>query len=91
MTIEQAIEILRTHNEWRRGAEDIQPYAPSVIGEAIDVVVRYHSVESNEVVADVLSTLTTRYAIKAVVLVKQQVAVTEYDLYAFLEEQPCVG
>jgi hypothetical protein len=50
MTIEQAIEILRKHNEWRRGAEDIQPYAPSVIGEAIDVVVRYHSVESNEVV-----------------------------------------
>lgn len=38
MTIKQAIEILRTHNEWRRGAEDIQPYAPSVIGEAIDVV-----------------------------------------------------
>jgi hypothetical protein len=52
MAIEQAVEILRIHNEWRRGAEDVEPYAPSVIGEAIDVVVRWHSVESDEVVAE---------------------------------------
>ncbi len=42
MTIEEATEILRIHNLWRRGAEDIQPYAPSLIGEAIDVVLKYY-------------------------------------------------
>lgn len=37
-------------------------------------------------VADVLSTLTTRYAIEAVVLVKQKVSDIENDFYEFLEQ-----
>ena len=48
MTIEEATEILRKHNEWRRGAEDIQPYAPSLIGEAIDVVLKYYEANNKE-------------------------------------------
>jgi hypothetical protein len=49
MTIQQAIEILRKHNEWRRGAEDIQPYAAIMIGEAIDVVANYHTPKQSDI------------------------------------------
>ena len=37
MTLPEAITILRTHNEWRRGAE-IEPTYPIILGEAIDTV-----------------------------------------------------
>lgn len=37
MKIEEAIEILERHNEWRRGAEIPQEH-PKVLGEAIDLV-----------------------------------------------------
>lgn len=40
MIIEEAIEILKTHNEWRRGAE-IKVSEPWVIGKAIDTVVEW--------------------------------------------------
>lgn len=39
MKIEEAIEILERHNEWRRGAE-IPMAQPSILGEAIDVVIK---------------------------------------------------
>lgn len=39
MKIEEAIEILERHNEWRRGAE-IPMVQPSILGEAIDVVIK---------------------------------------------------
>jgi hypothetical protein len=37
LDLREAVEILRTHNEWRRGAV-IQQESPGVIGAAIDVV-----------------------------------------------------
>ncbi len=40
MDINQAIQILKTHNKWRRGAE-IEPTNPTLLGEAIDLVVKY--------------------------------------------------
>jgi len=39
MKVEEAIEILERHNEWRRGAE-IPQEDPKIIGEAIDVVLK---------------------------------------------------
>lgn len=41
MTIQIAIEILKLHNKWRRGAE-IEPTAPALLGKAIDVVVKHY-------------------------------------------------
>ena len=40
MTLPEAIEILRTHNEWRRGAE-IEQTNPLWLGEAIDVILLF--------------------------------------------------
>ncbi len=37
MTKQEAVEILKNHNKWRKG-EDVQPYSPSVLREAIDTV-----------------------------------------------------
>lgn len=37
MTLPEAIQILKTHNEWRRGAE-IDMLEPRLIGIAIDVI-----------------------------------------------------
>ena len=37
MTIQQAIDILDLHNQWRRGAE-ITQQSPETIGIAIDLV-----------------------------------------------------
>ena len=39
MKIEEAIEILERHNEWRRGA-NIEMANPTKLGEAIDVVIK---------------------------------------------------
>lgn len=38
MTTQQALDILKHHNIWRRGA-DIQMQSPAEIGEAIDKAV----------------------------------------------------
>jgi hypothetical protein len=38
MTTQQALDILKRHNIWRRGA-DIQMQSPAEIGEAIDKAV----------------------------------------------------
>lgn len=37
MTKQEAVEILKNHNKWIKG-EDVQPYSPSVLSEAIDTV-----------------------------------------------------
>ena len=37
ITLPEAVEILKTHNEWRRGAE-IDMLEPRLIGIAIDVI-----------------------------------------------------
>jgi hypothetical protein len=38
MTTTQAIEILRQHNLWRRGSDDVPPTDPTLLGQAIDAV-----------------------------------------------------
>lgn len=43
MTLQEALTILTTHQQWRRGAE-IEMAEPKVITEAIDVVLAYHHV-----------------------------------------------
>jgi hypothetical protein len=40
MTIQEAIKILRKHNEWRRGNNDEQE-DPKVIGQALDKLLDY--------------------------------------------------
>ena len=40
MTLAEAIQILKTHNEWRRGAE-IDMLEPRLIGIAIDVILEH--------------------------------------------------
>jgi hypothetical protein len=40
MTIQEAIKILRKHNEWRRGGDDAQE-DPKVIGLALDKLLDY--------------------------------------------------
>ena len=39
MKLKQAVEILKKHNKWRRGDENITQPAPSQLGIAIDMVV----------------------------------------------------
>lgn len=41
MNIKEAIEILKRHNKWRRGAE-IPMENPTIIGIAIDTVINYY-------------------------------------------------
>lgn len=43
MNIQDAIKILESHNKWRRGNNDIEMTAPSILGEAIDIVTDYYS------------------------------------------------
>ena len=39
MKLKKAIEILETHNKWRRGAE-IEPTNPKQLGKAIDKIIK---------------------------------------------------
>ena len=41
MTVAEAAEILRKHNEWRRGDFNDDPQPPSSIGKALDVAVAF--------------------------------------------------
>lgn len=41
MKLEQAIEILETHNRWRRGDDTVPMTNPKDIGIAIDIVVEH--------------------------------------------------
>lgn len=51
MTVEQAIEVLKKANKWRRGGEGEQP-DPKKFGEAIDVAIvileRYAQTEGDD-------------------------------------------
>jgi hypothetical protein len=49
MTVEDAADIIREHTQWRRdtGVVDMpfnidMPYSPVVVGEAIDVILKYY-------------------------------------------------
>jgi hypothetical protein len=41
MKLKQAIEILETHNKWRRGDDNVPMTNPKDIGIAIDIVVKH--------------------------------------------------
>ena len=41
MTIKETIEVLRNHNEWRRGSDILAMTDPILIGQAIDSAVAY--------------------------------------------------
>lgn len=43
MTIEQAINILETHNKWRRGDDNIEMTDPEILGIAIDLVIKQYN------------------------------------------------
>jgi len=47
MTIQQAIDILDLHNQWRRGAE-ITQQSPETIGIAIDTILKHLKAQNNE-------------------------------------------
>lgn len=37
--LKEAIDVLKKHNEWRRGNVEDMPYKPKIVGKAIDTVV----------------------------------------------------
>jgi len=41
MTTTKALEILKYHNDWRRGLHDVYHYTPTEIGEAIDLAIHH--------------------------------------------------
>ena len=41
MNIQEAKEILKTHNEWRKGSDEKEMTSPKKISEAIDILVQY--------------------------------------------------
>ena len=40
MTLKGAITVLENHNKWRRGDETIEMPNPSVLGMAIDIILK---------------------------------------------------
>ena len=54
MEVKNAIKVLKSHNEWRRGLLDEQSQSAKVIGQAIDTVIRnFEKTESFEKLTDV--------------------------------------
>lgn len=41
ITVKEAIHILKMHNEWRKGSEEIEMIHPKLLGECIECVVDY--------------------------------------------------
>ena len=41
MTIQQAVDLLRQHNKWRLGDEDLEQLDPKLITEAIDTAIEF--------------------------------------------------
>jgi hypothetical protein len=48
MTIEEAVALLKQHNKWRRGDNDIPMTDARKLGTAIDVIVAYHGTEKDD-------------------------------------------
>jgi hypothetical protein len=46
MNLNESIDILKKHNEWRRGSDDIPMENPTTVGTIIDYVIGY--LESNQ-------------------------------------------
>lgn len=49
MTLEEAVEILKRHNKWRRGA-NIEMDNPTLLGVSIDTVVKFFKNPHKEMV-----------------------------------------
>ena len=55
MTLKKAIEVLRSHQSWRLGDDDVHMQKPSVVTEAINMLLDYHIGDVNkmgEIVTD---------------------------------------
>lgn len=50
MTLKKAIEVLTTYQAWRIGEEDVDMQKPSVVTEALNTLLNYHIVDTNEMV-----------------------------------------
>jgi hypothetical protein len=50
MTLKKAIEVLTTYQAWRIGEEDVDMQKPSVVTEALNTLLDYHIVDTNEMV-----------------------------------------
>jgi hypothetical protein len=59
MTLQEALIVLATHQQWRRGAE-IEMAEPKVITEALDVVLAYHHVGANEMIDHISPNVTNK-------------------------------
>lgn len=55
MKLEAAIEIIKTHNKWRKGAE-IEQTDPINLGLAIDLVVNHY--ENNQLITAIVENTT---------------------------------
>ena len=47
MTLKEATAILKKHNVWRRGDENLAMTEPVKLGEAIDIIVNYLEIEDD--------------------------------------------
>ena len=48
MTLRKAIEVLRSHQSWRLGDDDVHMQKPSVVTEAINMLLDYHIGDVNK-------------------------------------------
>ena len=47
MDIQEALEILEAHNEWRRGKDDsLEMTNPTLLGIAIDAIIDWHKAQT---------------------------------------------
>ena len=85
MSLQEALTILTKHQQWRRGA-DIEMAEPKVITEALDIVLAYHHVGTNEMVKR--GTLKKRMDKDAWFVVFQSNAYNESDMaYELIKSQ----
>lgn len=45
MNIQESTEILKKHNEWRKGSDKIEMIKPQIISKAIDTLIQYFEKE----------------------------------------------
>jgi hypothetical protein len=57
MEITTAIQILKTHNEWRKGSDEVEMGNPKELSEAIDVIVKFCEIRI-ELEADFIKALS---------------------------------
>jgi thymidine kinase len=50
MTLRKAIEVLKSHQSWRLGDDEVHMQKPSVVTEALNTLLDYHIGNVNEMV-----------------------------------------